>query len=593
MAHALALAERGTALASPNPLVGAVLVRDGKIVGEAFHTYDGRQHAEVLVIEQAGDAARGATLYINLEPCCHQGRTGPCTEAILAAGIKKVVAAMADPNPQVSGKGFEILRQGGLDVVVGVCEEQARRLNESFARYIRTGLPLVTLKTAMTLDGKIAAPDDSSDPPRPPRAESRGAEPRGWVTSEAARAHVQRQRHASNAILTSIGTILADDPLLTDRCGLPRRRPLLRVIMDSRLRIPLTARLLGEVNNDLLIFTLPSADPDKRLELERRGVQVCALPGEARPDLRKALEELGQREITSVLLEAGAELNGAALDAGLVDKVFLYYAPKILGGRDSLPMATGRGVRAMRDALPVHGIRRYDFGPDFAVEGYLRNVYGDPCGAVFGGTTASFLSPPVRNRTVEFFDTQFQRQVVAADYALNPFERAILPFVFGDVLDLGCGLGNLAVEAATKGCRVAAFDASPTAIADLTRRVQERGLPITAREADLRHLAVEGQFDTVIAIGLFMFFAKEAAREGLARVKELTKPGGIAAVNVLLEGTTYLGMFEPGEYYLFSENELVECFAGWTPEYLKYESFAAPNDTVKRFCTLVARRPVR
>lgn len=368
MAHALSLAERATALASPNPLVGAVLVQDGKVVAEAFHTYDGRKHAEVLAIEQAGDAARGATLYVNLEPCCHTGRTGPCTEAIVSAGIKKVVAAMPDPNPQVSGKGFEILRKGGIEVEVGLCEDQAKRLNESFARYIRSGLPLVTLKTAMTLDGKIAAPDDNS----------------GWVTSEAARAHVQRQRHAHDAILTGIGTILADGPLLTDRSSLPRRRPLLRVLMDSRLRIPPSARLLSEVNNDLLIFTLPSAAADNRRELERRGVQICALQDEAttvghfaRPDFQKVLEELGRRQLTSVLLEAGAELNGAALDARLVDKVFLYYAPKLLGGSDSLPMATGRGVRAMPDALPVHAIRRYDFGPDFAVEGYLRDVYRD------------------------------------------------------------------------------------------------------------------------------------------------------------------------------------------------------------------------
>jgi len=376
MSHALALAERGTALASPNPLVGAVLVQDGNIVGEGFHTYDGRKHAEILAIEQAGDAACGATLYVNLEPCCHDGRTGPCSGAILAAGIKKVVAALPDPNPLVSGKGLEILRQAGLEVEVGVCEDQAKRLNDSFARYIRSGLPFVTLKTAMTLDGKIAAPDDNS----------------GWVTSEAARAHVQRQRHAHDAIFTGIGTVLADDPLLTDRSGLPRRRPLLRVVMDSRLRIPSSARLLTEVNDDLLIFTLPSADPARRRNLEHRGVQVCIMDGETwsqasrpvqepeampapRPDLRKVLEYLGRRELTSVLLEAGAGLNGAALDAGLVDKVFLYYAPKILGGADSLPMATGRGVRAMPDARPVSGIRRYDFGPDFAVEGYLRDVY--------------------------------------------------------------------------------------------------------------------------------------------------------------------------------------------------------------------------
>lgn len=203
------------------------------------------------------------------------------------------------------------------------------------------------------------------------------------------------------------------------------------------------------------------------------------------------------------------------------------------------------------------------------------------------------MDPPVKNRTVEFFDGQFQRQVLAAEYALNPFERAIQPFVFGDVLDLGCGLGNLAIEAALKGCQVTALDASPTAIADLNRRAAEQKLPIAAREVDLRYFAVEGQFDSVIAIGLFMFFPEKIAREGLARVKGLAKPGGIAAVNVLIEGTTYLDMFEPGEYYLFSESELPEFFAGWTLEYMKYESFAAPRDTVKRFCTLVARRPMR
>ena len=202
------------------------------------------------------------------------------------------------------------------------------------------------------------------------------------------------------------------------------------------------------------------------------------------------------------------------------------------------------------------------------------------------------MPPPVNNRTVEFFDSQFQRQIIAAEYSLNPFERAILPFVFGDVLDLGCGLGNLAIAAAKKGCRVTAYDARPTAIADLSRRADEQKLSIAARAADLRNFVVEGRFDSVIAVGLFMFFAEEDAREGLARVKGSTKPGGIAAVNVLVEGTTYLDMFEPGEYYLFSESELPKFFSDWKPEYLKLESFPAPRETVKRFFTLVARRPL-
>jgi diaminohydroxyphosphoribosylaminopyrimidine deaminase/5-amino-6-(5-phosphoribosylamino)uracil reductase len=361
MRRALELAEHGTALASPNPLVGAVLVRDGRIVGEGFHTFEGRKHAEVVAIEKAGERSRNAALYINLEPCCHQGRTGPCTEAIIAAGVTTVIAGMPDPNPLVAGRGFDRLREAGVEVEIGACREEAERLNEAFACFIRTGKPLVTLKTAMTLDGKIAAPDDNT----------------GWVTSEDARAHVQRQRHAHDAIWTGIGTILADDPMLTDRTGLPRRRPLLRVLTDSRLRIPLTARMLERVKDDLLIFCTHGNDAERRRLLERRGVQVCALPGESRPDPRLVVAELGKRELVSVLLEAGAELNGAALDAGVVDKVFLYYAPKILPGRAGLPMAAGTGIRAMRDAIPVRNVRHFSFGSDFAVEGYLHDVYGD------------------------------------------------------------------------------------------------------------------------------------------------------------------------------------------------------------------------
>jgi diaminohydroxyphosphoribosylaminopyrimidine deaminase/5-amino-6-(5-phosphoribosylamino)uracil reductase len=361
MVRALELAAQGTALASPNPMVGAVVVRQGKVVGEGFHSYHEKKHAEVKALEQAGGEASGATLYLNLEPCSHQGRTPPCAEAVIAAGVKRVAAAMQDPNPRVCGQGFERLRAAGVEVEVGLLGDEARRLNEGFTRYIRSGLPFVTLKAAMTLDGKIAAPDDNS----------------GWVTSEEARAHVQQQRHAVDAILTGVGTVIADDPLLTDRSGLARRRPLLRVVLDSNLRIPTTAKILSRVDHNLLIFCSSGADAKKRTALEQRGAELCAIASEGRPGLKEVLAELGRREITSVLLEAGAELNGAALDAGLVDKVFLYYAPKILGGLDSLPLAGGRGIRAMRDALAVNKIQVHRFGPDIAVKGYLHDVYAE------------------------------------------------------------------------------------------------------------------------------------------------------------------------------------------------------------------------
>ncbi len=365
MQRAMELARKAVALASPNPMVGAVVAGQGEAAGEGFHTYEGKKHGEILALEQAGERARGATLYLNLEPCCHTGRTGPCTEAVIAAGISRVVAAIEDPNPQVAGKGFAALRRAGIEVETGVCREQAERLNEDFACWIRQSRPLVTLKTAMTLDGWIAAPEDNA----------------GWISSEQARLNVQRQRHGQDAIWTGIGTVLADDPLLTDRSGLKRRRLLLRVVMDSKLRLPVDARMLQEVDRDLLVVCGKKADKEKKRQLEERGVEVIELGEGERPDMRPdlgaVLDELGRREMTSLLLEAGAGLNGAALEAGVVDKLFLYYAPKILAGGEGMPMAAGRGVRNMRDAMKVRSPRVHEFGENFAVEGYLRDVYRD------------------------------------------------------------------------------------------------------------------------------------------------------------------------------------------------------------------------
>src|ERR1039457_6164350 len=236
--QALALAARGVGLASPNPLVGALIVDErGRVSGSGTHLYDGLKHAEILAMEQAGTLARGNTLYLNLEPCSHTGRTGPCADAVIAAGVARVVCCMEDPNPLVAGKGFEKLRAAGIEVTVGGLQTEARRLNESFAQYIRTGLPFVTLKAAVSLDGKIAGPAGPGLLPTGPASSS-------YITGEAARRRVHEMRHASDAILVGVGTVIADDPLLTDRSGLPRRRPLLRVILDSRLRLPLTARVV-------------------------------------------------------------------------------------------------------------------------------------------------------------------------------------------------------------------------------------------------------------------------------------------------------------------------------------------------------------
>jgi diaminohydroxyphosphoribosylaminopyrimidine deaminase/5-amino-6-(5-phosphoribosylamino)uracil reductase len=374
--RAIELAQKSFGLASPNPNVGAVLAdSSGEILGEGFHTYDGKKHAEVLALERAGEKARGATLYINLEPCCHHGRTGPCTEALIAAGIKRVVTCTADPNPTVSGRGFARLRQAGVQVASGLLEEEARPLNDAFAKYIRYHLPLVTLKAAMTLDGKIAPPPEDLSGGRLPADRPTG----GWITSDQARAHVQLLRHQHDAILVGVGTVIADNPLLTDRSGLPRRRPLLRVIVDSHLRLPLESRVVQTANNDVLVFC-SFAEEKRKQQLQNKGIQVeqvVSAGPDGRPDLQAICRRLGERETTSVMIEGGAMVNWAALASGAADKVFFYYSPKILAGTGSVPFAAGPGFRKMSEAAHLKWLRLHRFGEDFAVEGYLRDPYLD------------------------------------------------------------------------------------------------------------------------------------------------------------------------------------------------------------------------
>jgi diaminohydroxyphosphoribosylaminopyrimidine deaminase / 5-amino-6-(5-phosphoribosylamino)uracil reductase len=377
MRRALDLARQGIGLTSPNPCVGAVIVdREGNTIGEGSYTYDGLKHAEILALEQAGDKAKGATVYISLEPCAHQGRTGPCADALVAARVARVVAAVEDPNPAVSGKGFDTLRAAGIEVTVGIAEAEARNLNEAFARHVRTRLPLVTLKTAMTLDGRIAPPPGESESPS---ALGVGGAAGGWITSETARNHVQDLRHAADAIMVGVGTVIADDPLLTDRTGLPRRRPLLRVIVDSRLRLPFESRIAKTPRDDVIIFC-SFAEEKRKAELQERGIrveQIALGTRDGRPDMKAIVKRLGELDVTSLIIEGGAMVNGAALVTGIVDKVFLYYAPKILGGSGSVPFAAGPGFRRMSEAAVVKDLRIHRFGEDFAVEGYIRDPWSE------------------------------------------------------------------------------------------------------------------------------------------------------------------------------------------------------------------------
>jgi diaminohydroxyphosphoribosylaminopyrimidine deaminase/5-amino-6-(5-phosphoribosylamino)uracil reductase len=342
-------------------MVGCVIVADGCVIGEGSHTWEGVKHAEVIALEQAGGRARGATVYVTLEPCAHTGRTGPCCDALIAAGVARVVYASHDPNPEVSGEGLRRMRAAGIVVEHDEANEhEAVKLNEPFFHFMRTRRPLVTLKCAMTLDGKIAAPEDNT----------------GWITSERAREHVQGLRHASDAMVTGIGTVLADDPLLNDRSGLPRARPLLRVVLDSTLRIPIDSKIVRSAADDLLVVSTSAASAERRRALEKKGIEVRAFDGpKGRVDIRDVVSLLGERRYLSAMLEAGSKVNWAALEAGAIDKVFLYYAPKILGGLAALPMAGGVGKLRRADAIQLERTVLHTIPPDeFAVEAFIRKV---------------------------------------------------------------------------------------------------------------------------------------------------------------------------------------------------------------------------
>jgi diaminohydroxyphosphoribosylaminopyrimidine deaminase/5-amino-6-(5-phosphoribosylamino)uracil reductase len=350
MQRVLELARRGIAVTSPNPAVGCVILdRAGQVAGEGWHEYDLVEHAEVVALkvaaQHAGNRLLGGTAYVNLEPCNHTGRTGPCTEALIASGLHRVVAATIDPNPAVAGHGADRMRAAGMEVTLGVCQAEARRLNEGFARWSQHKRPLVLMKVAMTLDGRIA----------PPAGQHALREPY-WITCEAARAAVQPLRWQADAALTGVDTVLADDPMLTDRSGLRRRRPLLRVVLDSALRMPLDSKMVATAQNDVVIFTV-SKDEARIHELQSRGVRVEALPAEAgRVPLGKVLDKLGEEGILTVLTETGTRLNTALLAAGLVDRVHLFVSPQLMGS-DAVPAFRGM-AHAIRMAEVE--VERYD-----------------------------------------------------------------------------------------------------------------------------------------------------------------------------------------------------------------------------------------
>lgn len=353
MGRALALAGRARGLTSPNPLVGALVVREGVVVGEGYHTRAGAPHAERAALEAAGGAARGATLYVTLEPCAHQGRTPPCVPAIVQAGVRRVVAAVEDPNPLVGGRGLRALRQAGVEVRVGCLEVEARRLNRAFFTWVLEGRPLVTLKVAMSLDGKIAAWNRASR----------------WITGEEARREGHRLRSESDAVAVGIGTVLADDPELTVRVEPPWPREPYRVIVDSQGRTPPSARAIASGRPERTLVAVVEGAPAERVRaLEGAGAQILRLPSRnGRVDLAALAQELARREVTALLVEGGGELNAGFLEAGLVDRVIVFVAPLILGGRDAPQPVAGPG-RALKEAFRLRDLTARSVGEDLILE---------------------------------------------------------------------------------------------------------------------------------------------------------------------------------------------------------------------------------
>lgn len=356
MSRALELAAKGIGLVSPGPLVGCVILdANGSAAGEGFYVYEELKHAETVALEQARQKAVGGTAYVSLEPHAHHGRTPPCTDALIAAGIRRVVAPIEDPNPMVSGKGFDHLRSAGLEVTCNVMIREAEQLNEKYIHFMKTGRPFVHLKLATSLDGKIATRTGDSR----------------WITGETARARVQELRHEYDAILIGVGTAIADDPLLTDRSGWRRRRPLVRVVLDDALQLSPQSQLANTASeSEVLVFTSTQSEARRRSDLQKRGVHVVGEPSGR--DLHGVLEELGKRSLQSVLVEGGANVAAAFLDAGLVDKVSFFVAPRLIGGREAPGAIGGLGIDRLSEAIELENVEVCRRGEDFEITGYPK-----------------------------------------------------------------------------------------------------------------------------------------------------------------------------------------------------------------------------
>ncbi len=358
MNRALKLAKAGWGTTNPNPLVGAIIVKNEEIIAEGYHEVLGCAHAEVAAFNNAKQDVKGGTLYVNLEPCSHYGRTPPCTEAIIKAGIRKVVVAMEDPNPKVSGRGIGMLRKAGIDTIVGVLEQEARKLNEIFIKYIVRKRPFVIMKTAMTLDGKIASACGESK----------------WISGESSRHHVHIVRDRTAAVMVGVDTVLQDNPSLTTRLEVKTGKDPIRIIIDSKGRIPVDSRVINaESSAGVILATTSALQKEKEKQLTDKGVHILMLDKpDGHVDLDRLMDELYKLEIDSVLLEGGGELNAAALNSGIVDKIMFYIAPKIIGGRNAKTPIEGEGLKFMKDAIRLYDLSIRRFDQDVLIEGYVK-----------------------------------------------------------------------------------------------------------------------------------------------------------------------------------------------------------------------------